>query len=326
MFGPRPGEIQSSVLAVALAAGCQSGPLQGRIALDDNAPSAHRATVRAAPERSALPEDGVLELAYAPMATELDDAAWAPLVEHLSGRLGVRIQPVPYPSYAELSQAMREQQVELALLAPLTYVMAKKENPALEPLVQTLSEGKTSYSAYLFVERASPYRGVEDLRGARVAFVDRRSTSGFLMPYAQLLEAGISPERDLAEMVYTGSHVDSLFAVAHGQADAAASYADVLPWAGEQALEQGWEMPAFRVLGNAGRIPLDVLVAGSGVSEPLREVIRDELLATNTTTGPGRAFFVSSGRIVGWAETSDERYMAVRAVWERVEAERGETP
>ncbi len=316
------------VCAVSLAAwvGCEAPSGHGVIPLDERAPSAHRGTVPPAPPSSALPEDGELELAYAPMATELDDVAWEPLVQHLGEHLGVRIRPVPYASYAELGQAMGEGSVELALLAPLTYVLAKRSNPALEPLVQTLSEGKTSYSSYLFVERSSRFQGVGDLRGARVAFVDRRSTSGYLMPYAQLLEAGIDPERDLAEALYTGSHVDSLFAVARGEADAAASYADVLPWAPELALEQGWEMPAFRVLGNAGRIPLDVLVAGEGVSEPLKRAIRDELLATNTTTGAGRAFSASSGRIVGWGETSDERYVTVRAVYDRVVTERGGTP
>lgn len=279
-----------------------------------------------APAPEDLPPDGVLHLAYAPVATELDDLSWQPLTDHLVRRLGMLIQPVPYDSYAEIVEAVAQNQVEFALLAPLSYVLAKEAEPGLEPLVQTLSEGKTSYSAYLFVERGSPFHNVGDLRGARVAFVDERSTSGFLLPYAQLLDAGIIPELDLAEISFVGDHVGTLRAVAEGRADAAASYADVVPWAAETAREEGWELPAFRLLGNAGRIPLDVLCATPGVGESVKIALKDELLRANTSVPVGRSFFHSSGRIVGWAETDDSLYDGVREVQRRVREQRGELP
>ncbi len=283
-----------------------------------------RGAVAPAPED--LPSDGVLQLAYAPGATELDQASWPPLVDHLVRRLGIMIEPVPYDSYAEIVAAVVRHDGDLALLAPLSYVLAKEDEPGLTPLVQTLSEGKTSYSAYLFVERDSPYRSLQDLQGARVAFVDERSTSGFLFPYAQLLDAGLDPERDLAQALFLGDHVSALRAVAEGRADAAASYADVLDWAGEVAMEEGWEMPEFRLLGNAGRIPMDTLCAGPAVGESVKRTLRDELLRTNTTTAAGRAFFASSGRIVGWAPASDDNYDGVRQVLQRVDAHRQATP
>jgi phosphate/phosphite/phosphonate ABC transporter binding protein len=325
-----PGEGTSSLLTLlcfSLVAGCTDHPTHGSIALEGAAPSAWSTGVRApAPTPGDLPVDGVLQLAYAPVATELDDTSWQPIIDHLVRRLGVLIEPVPYDSYEAIVDAVALQQADLALLAPLSYVLAKDRLPGLEPLVHTLSEGKTSYSAYLFVERASPYQQLADLQGARVAFVDERSTSGFLMPYAQLLDAGLHPERDLGEMLFVGDHVGTLRAVAQGRADAAASYADVLPWASEQALAQGWEMPAFRLLGAAGRIPLDALCAGPQVSSGMKQALEGELLAANTSSAVGRAFFVSSGRIVGWAESSDDQYDGVRQVQRRVRAARERAP
>jgi phosphonate transport system substrate-binding protein len=270
-----------------------------------------------------IPADGALHLAYAPVATELSQQSWQPIVDHLVRRLGVLVEPVPYTSYSAIVDAVAQQDADLALLAPLTYVLAREREPGLSPLVHTLSEGKTSYSAYLFVERESRYRQVEDLRGARVAFVDVRSTSGFLMPYEQLLEAGLLPEDDLGELLFVGDHVSALRAVAEGRADAAASYADVLSWASEQAVEEGWQMPAFRLLGNAGRIPLDVLCAGPQLADGLQQALRAELLRTNTSGAVGRAFFVSSDRIVGWAEASDEQYDQVRRIRQRVDEQWG---
>lgn len=275
---------------------------------------------------SELPADGILHLAYAPVATELQQDSWRPLTDHLMRRLGLLVEPVPFDSYAEIVGAVASNQVELALLAPLSYVLARDAEPGLEPLVQTLSEGKTSYSAYLFVERSSRFHRVQDLQGARVAFVDERSTSGFLLPYAQLMEAGIDPELELSEMIFVGDHVGTLRAVAEGRADAAASYADVVPWATAAAQQEGWEMPAFRLLGNAGRVPLDVLCVAPGVGRGLRAALKDELLRANTSGAAGRAFFQSSGRIVGWAETDDSLYDGVREVHSRVRGHRGEAP
>ncbi len=304
--------------------GCAEEQAIGRITLDVRAPDAQQAVVGAvAPAPEDLPPDGVLQLAYAPVATELNQESWQPLTDHLVRRLGLLIEPVPYDSYAGVVEAMIRGEAELALLAPLSYVLVKEAAPGVEPLVQSLNEGKTTY---FFVERGSSYHSVADLRGARVAFVDERSTSGFLLPYAQLLDQGIEPEEDLAQMIFTGSHVGALRAVAEDRADAAASYADVLTWASREALQQDWDLPAFRLLGNAGRIPLDVLCVSPELGESVRTTLHDELLRANTSTPAGRAFFVSSGRIVGWAETDDTLYDGVREVQREVRARRGGGP
>ncbi len=313
--------------ALMLLGGCVSPGDMGVMALDARGTSEKRPLRPAGGlEPGDLPQDGVLQLAYAPVATELDQASWEPLAGHLMRRLGVLLEPVPYDSYAEIIEAVGDGDADLALLAPLSYVLAREHQPGLEPLVQTLSDGKTSYSAYLFVARSSPYRSVEDLRGSRVAFVDERSTSGFLLPYAQMLDAGLDPERDLAELRFTGDHVGALRALAEGEVDAAASYADVLPWAEQRSVEEGWELPSLRLLGNAGRIPLDALCANAEVSEAMRAALREELLLSSTATPQGRAFFRSSGRIVGWTATSDGAYDGVRRVAERVHGHRGEQP
>ena len=275
-----------SLLCLSAAAGCADPPSHGVIPLHTHAPSANApVAAEGGPGVGDLPSDGILHLAYAPVATELDQSSWQPLVDRLVRRLGVLVEPVPYDSYEAILVAVEQQDTDLALLAPLTYVLARDTVPELTPLVHSLSEGKTSYSAYLFVERSSDYHDLTDLRGGRIAFVDERSTSGFLLPYAQLLDAGISPERDLAELIFTGDHVGALRAVAEGRADAAASYADVLPWATQVAQHEGWDMPVFRLLGTSGRLPLDVLCAAPTVAPGMQRVLEAELLRANTSSG-----------------------------------------
>jgi phosphonate transport system substrate-binding protein len=62
-----------------------------------------------------------------------------------------------------------------------------------------------------------------DLKGKRFVFGDINSTSGHLMPYRALLEAGIDPSKSLQSFRYTGSHPATVQAVAAGSADAGAA-------------------------------------------------------------------------------------------------------
>ncbi len=308
--GAHVGVVLLAVM-VFLLGGCSTDDSRGVMPFALRAP--HARMMPSVPVIHSLePLEGPLRLAYAPVASELDDDAWAPLTRHLHSRLGVEIVPVSYQRYADILLAVERQEVDLALLAPLSYVLAKERVSGLEPLARVLSDGKTSYSSYLFVKRGSRYRELKELKGARVAFVDELSTSGFLMPYALLLDQDIDPEVDLGAVLFEGSHVGALRALAEERADVAASYADAVPWAQSRASREDWEMPAVSLLGNAGRVPLDLLCAAPSVPEGVREALRDELLATNTASDAGMSFFLSSQRIVGWSPASDDSYEEVR--------------
>jgi hypothetical protein len=72
------------------------------------------------------------------------------------------------------------------------------------------------------------------------------------------------------------------------------------------------------VLEDAGRVPLDTLCGGPSLGAPLRETLARLLLATNTSGPVGRAFFQSSGRVVGWAPVADPDFDEVRRVLRQV--------
>ncbi len=325
MVGGSLASIVAAVTFVALVSGCKQNERSGVMHLTTQAPVARTTpSVQVVHDLPAL--DRPMRLAYASVASELDDDSWRPLASHLRARLNLDVEPLGFDGYTEIVAAVATQQADLALLAPLSYVMAREQQPGLEPLVQVLSDGKTSYSSYLFVSRTAPYHSPEDLRGARVAFVDEYSTSGFLLPYSMLLDHGIDPETELSAMIFEGGHVEAFQALAEGRADAVASNADAVPWAQRRAGEEGWEMPAVRLLGNAGRIPLDVLCAAPSVPTSVKEALRDELLHTNTAGAAGMSFFLSSKRIVGWSPTSDDVYDEVRQVHHRVAAHRAGIP
>ena len=94
--------------------------------------------------------------------------------------------------------------------------------PALVPL-DPRADGKPAYFADVVVRRDSPFRTFDDLRGARWAYNDRNSRSGWF----SMIERAGSPDF-FGSLLHAGSHLQSLDAVAGGRADAAAIDSNVL--------------------------------------------------------------------------------------------------
>jgi ABC-type nitrate/sulfonate/bicarbonate transport system substrate-binding protein len=108
------------------------------------------------------------------------------------------------PGYGELVERVNVGTVDLALLSPLSYVLAERTTPGLQLLARTLTYGAPAYSSFLIVRTRDPARRLEDLKGRRVAWVDPLSTAGFLFPYGSFVERGLDPAKDLQSAVFAG--------------------------------------------------------------------------------------------------------------------------
>lgn len=134
----------------------------------------------------------------------------------------------------------------------------------VEPLVQVVRRGDvTTQSSELLVRADSSARQLGDLRGQRVGYVDRYSVTGFLLPEAQLGEAGVA-----VEPVFLGSHDAVLAAVGEGKVAAGASYA------GHSTTVSG-----LRVLASTGPIANEPLFVQTRVPAEVREALKQALLA-----------------------------------------------
>ncbi|MCA1915241.1 PhnD/SsuA/transferrin family substrate-binding protein [Methanospirillum hungatei] len=63
-------------------------------------------------------------------------------------------------------------------------------------------------------------RTIEDLKGKRFAAVDPTSLGGWHAAFREIQERGLDPERDFAELNFTGTHDAAVLAVINGYADA----------------------------------------------------------------------------------------------------------
>lgn len=135
-------------------------------------------------------------------------------------RLGLDVSISVATSYDDLRAAIEQRKVDLAWAPPFVCAAV---HPASLAVLKAVRSHSSSYHAALVVQERGP-RTLDGLRDARVAWVDRLSTAGYLLPVAHLREHGHHPEDLFAEEVFTGSYGRALAAVLEGQADLASIY------------------------------------------------------------------------------------------------------
>ncbi len=115
--------------------------------------------------------------------------------------------------------------IRYCLYRPLTYIEALERGAKIEPIVATINKntGQPWYKACIIVKSESSIKTLKDLRGKRFSFVDKSSTSGYLMPLVAFQQLGIKPEQDFTKIIYAGNHSKSIAALEDGIVDASAT-------------------------------------------------------------------------------------------------------
>jgi len=245
---------------------------------------------------------------------------YKPVAAYLSKVLNVEIEVAVGQSYSDLVDRFSRNEMDLVIVPALSYLEARERVPGIQPIVSKIALGTPSYSSFLVVRKTDDARDLADLKGRRMAFVHENSTSGFLFPYAALLEADIDPSTDFEELVFAGSHPRSLALVATGRVDVAATSSGIEESSnlGKKWVREGEEWSPLRILRKVGRIPYDVVCAHPSLPASTVEKIRKIFLELNTRSAEGLHIWHSTGNITGWLPFDDSRYDGVRKVREKV--------
>jgi phosphonate transport system substrate-binding protein len=170
---------------------------------------------------SVMAADAPLRIGMIPDAgaTQVSVEEKAPLRAYLEAALHRPVQLVIPTNYNATVEGLGNRSLDIAYLGGLTYVKAHARYDAV-PLVQR--EEDQQFHSLFITQAGSPIKNLSDLKGKNFAFGDIVSTSGHLMPYAAMLQAGVDADKDLT-FRYTGSHAATVKAVETGAADAGAT-------------------------------------------------------------------------------------------------------
>ncbi len=145
------------------------------------------------------------------------------LVKKLQSDLGIPITIYLAKSYGSLIKAIGEKKVDFAFLTSASYVAAEKDNKIQVLLKRVWSE--PFYYSVIIARKDSGLKKIADLKGHRIAFVDTKSTSGYLYPQVMFKKLGWT-DKNFKEVKFTGSHPDSVQLLEQGQTDAIAVFSD----------------------------------------------------------------------------------------------------
>ncbi|MBI5531288.1 MAG: PhnD/SsuA/transferrin family substrate-binding protein [Deltaproteobacteria bacterium] len=194
----------------------------------------------------------------------------------LSSIMGVEVSAGAFPDYLALLEAMNEGQADLAWLPPVVALRSASQGSTI-PLALPIRGGTAWFSAALFTRGDSAITDLQYLRGARVAWVDPQSASGYLVIRAWLRSQGLELKDVFSQEHFLGSHESVVEAVMRGDADVGATYAHLgedMQW----VRSAGWGANPVRVLALAGPIPSDVVAASVRLPVPVIRYIRDILV------------------------------------------------
>lgn len=300
---------RTAVLAVLLASCQVTAPEPKSVgAIESRAPESPPLDPNRVPER--------LSIGFLPVVSEDEvRTRHQPLAEHLAEALGTKVDVQVSSTYDELIGMFADGRVDLVQLAPLSYVRASERISDVALIATNIAEGGSSYSAYLLSRRDREIRSIADLRGQRLGFVDKTSTSGYLYPTAFLVERGFSIETDAKSSAFLGRHDVVLDQIIAGDIDVGASYSGALL----EAEERGVDVRQLRVVAKTGRIPHDAWCARETLDPRLRGKIRAVLLSISTRDEAGRRVLDALPSVNGFAPAVDSDYDGVRRVLQHLD-------
>ena len=250
------------------------------------------------------------------VATFLSSAlydTYAHITHYLGEHLGI-------PTTLYVGQSLDEfatGEADIGFLCGLLYTNMLQPRPIellAAPVVKgSRYQGKPLYYSDVIVRRASTYKSFDALQGARWAFNEEASHSGYNIVSYSLLVRG-KTFAHFGSMLKTGSHLASVQAVLTGKADAAAIDSHVLDAWFQQEPELVQQLRVVEMLGPSTIPPI---VASTRVDAHTRQRIQ-EILCTMHEDAYG-AKGLHAGLIDRLVPVTDVQYDDLRCMRARVQ-------
>lgn len=175
----------------------------------------------------------------------------------IEAELGVPVKLFTPADYDGVIQGLLGGSLDYAWLGASAYAKVYLTDPeAVEvKLTKQNVDGSTGYYSIGFTRKDTGITSMDDAKGKVFAFADPNSTSGYLVPGAELAAKYGDLKTYFGEVKMSGGHEQTIVGVANGDFDAGVSWADGLGnW------EDGYNSGAFRKAADAGLVDMSNLV------------------------------------------------------------------
>jgi phosphonate transport system substrate-binding protein len=150
-----------------------------------------------------------------------------PLRAFLTEELGVEVEIFTAGNYDGVVQAIAADQIEIGRFGSSSYAAAytATDGGVVPTLTTVKQDGTTGYYSIVVARCDSGIENLEDAAGKVHAFADPDSTSGYAVPYFNMVNGeGFVPEDHFGTVTFSGSHEAGVQGVYNGTFDTASTY------------------------------------------------------------------------------------------------------
>ncbi len=166
--------------------------------------------------------NGLLRVAVSSMTSPRQTLInYQDLIVYVSDQLVRKPQFIQRKTYREVNELLGKKQLDFAFICSGALVEAEESGIHLRILAVPVINNEANYHAVIIVRKDSPYRAFDDLLGAKFAFTDPLSHTGYRYPLYLLKLRHTTPEKFFRRTFFTYAHDYSIQAVSRGIVDAA---------------------------------------------------------------------------------------------------------
>ncbi len=146
------------------------------------------------------------------------------LSDYLTKKTGMPIEITILSRYGNIIERFTSGKMDGAFFGSFTGALAI-QRLGVVPLARPVNLDNTShYRGYIFVRKDSAIRTAADMKGKKMAFVEKATTAGYIFPRAYLREHGVTDlDHFFSDSFFAGSHDAAISAVLNGKADVGAA-------------------------------------------------------------------------------------------------------
>ena len=228
------------------------------------------------------------------------------ILDIVAKETGMKVEAFVGSDYNGTIEALRNGHVDVALLGPFSYVLATTQAPVEAFAVTVIAKTmQPSYKSIIIAREDSPVKSFETIKGNTFAFVDPGSTSGYMVPSAAFKKAGITPEKDFKQVMYSGGHDATIVAVGEGKVNAGA-VADRIY---ERGCAKGLaDCSKIKIIWESPAIWNDPVLYRKNLSEGLKKKIREAFYSVKNLP------FGEMGTVARFDPIADKDYDPLREI------------
>lgn len=146
---------------------------------------------------------------------------YTPFADYLSKELKIKVQFIPVVDYAATVEGLAAKKLDMVWYGGFTSVQAARRTDGTAKRL-VLRQEDAEFRSVFITRPETGIKTLADLKGKTFSFGSTGSTSGHLMPRYFLLKNGVTPERDMKQIAYSGAHDATALWIESGKVDAGA--------------------------------------------------------------------------------------------------------